>query len=444
MADVAVTLREVPIKKLFYSYLIPSILGLMLMSVNIVVDGIFIGHGVGPNGLAGVNIAVPVFSIFISVALWIGIGGATLYSMYLGKNEPDQAQSIFSQSFAITVMITSVIIGVCLWRMRELAFLLGANDVILPYVLDYMRVLLIFGLVFVLESLLSIFVRNDGNPKLAMTALIVAAGFNIIFNYVFIFIFKWGVAGAAYATVLATFLGFVVLLAHFLRRDKTLRFVKFRFQRDVLKRVLTIGFPSFVSEMAIAIVTLGYNIAFMRVTGEMGVASFSIVNYIHTMVLLAFIGVGSALQPIVSFHYGAKLYERMKDSLRLAVYTAVAFGLISVIAGWLFAGPMTAMFNVKEPQLYELTVSGIDLFFINYLFMGYNLVYVTYYQSIGQVTFSLVATFARGIVFVLIFLFILPPLFGANGIWLAVPAAEALTTLLIWVLNRKRSPIPGF
>lgn len=437
MAETANLLRDEPIKKVFFKYLIPSTLGLLLLSINIVIDGIFIGHGVGENGLAAVNISVPIYSFFYGVALWIGIGGATLYSIHLGKDEVQQAQKIFSLSFTVAVVASLFISIISLIMMERLAYFFGANDVIIDYVLDYMIVILAFGVIFVLESVLSVFVRNDGNPILAMTALIVAAIVNVVLNYIFIFIFEWGVKGAAYATVLATVVAFITMLYHFIRKTSTLKFVRFRFDKPLFQNVLTIGFPSFISEFSIALMTFGYNISLMRLVGETGVAAFSIVNYLHTMVLLMFIGVGSAMQPLVSFYYGARMKEKMQQSLRLAVGTAVTFGVLSLLVGLFFAKPLTLLFNATEPPLFDMTVNGIYLFFINYLFLGFNLVIATYYQSIGKVKLALIITVARSIVFVIVFLLILPPIIGVNGIWLAVPVAEGLAVLLVYFILKQ-------
>lgn len=437
MTSTAKLLREQPIRKVFFKYLIPSTLGLLLMSINIVIDGIFIGHGVGADGLAAVNIAVPIYSFFFGISLWVGIGGATIYSIQIGKGEVAEAKRTFTLSWATAIVATIIVTVISLIYMEPLAFFFGANEVIIDLVLDYMFVILAFGIVFVLESMLSVFIRNDGNPMLAMTGLIVAAVGNIILNYLFIFVFGWGVKGAAYATILATGLAFVIMLAHFFLKRSTLAFVRFNFKTKSLRNMITIGFPSFISEVSIALVTFGYNVSFMKIAGELGVASFAIVNYLHAMAALMFIGIGSALQPLASFYYGAKLYERMRASLRMAVITALTFGLASFLIGLFFAGPLTLMFNATDVTLFNMTVNGIHLFFINYIFLGFNVVYATYYQSIGQVKLALIITLARSLIFVVLFLLILPPLFGTTGIWLAVPLAEAITVLLVLYVRKR-------
>lgn len=442
MTETSLKLRETPVTKLFLSYLIPSVLGMLLMSVNILVDGIFVSHGVGEDALAGVNIAVPIFSIFLSISLWIGMGGATLYSFLLGRNEIKKAQSIFTQSFVLSTCIVGVLAILSLSKETELAYFFGANDRILPYVLDYLHIILVFGIVFVFENVLSIFVRNDGNPRLAMVGLIITSILNIMFNYVFIFVMNMGISGAAYATVLATFIGFLVMLTHFLRKKSTLKFVKLKFEYGIVKQIMTIGFPSFVVESSAAILTMGYNITFMHYTGELGVTAFAVVNYLHVMFLLLFLGVGAALQPIASFHFGAKLFKRLRSCLKLSVRTGIVFGIITLTVGVLFADFLVSMFGIESQEVREFTVNGIGLFFISYLFLAYNLVYAEYYQAIRNIRLAIIIILARSIFLLIPLLWLLPKWFGVPGIWLAFPIAEGITTLCLVLWHRRRSPVP--
>lgn len=443
MKTATIKLRETPVKQLFFSYLIPSVLGMLLMSINIVIDGIFVSRGVGPHGLAGVNIAVPAFSIFLSISLWIGIGGATLYSIALGKNKLDHARAIFSQAIIGGLLLVGAILIICIWKINELALLFGANEVIMPYVLDYLSILLVFGIVFVLENMLSIFVRNDGNPNLAMAALAATAIVNIGLDYVMIFVWGWGVKGAAYATVIAAFLGFLMLISHFFRPASTLKLVYCRLQPKVISRILTIGFPSFIAEISLAIVTIGFNLAFMKRIGETGVAAYSIINYLHTLMLLVFIGVSATLQPIASFHFGAGLFQRLQACLRLSVQTALVFGCLAAVIGWVFASPLVALFGVKSGTLYQLTINGAGLFFSSYIFLGYNMVYAGYYQAVGQTKKSLIIMLFQGVAFVIPLLWILPTWWGVKGIWLAYPLSQGLTVFVVWAVNLlpQRKPV---
>ena len=434
-------LREKPMKNLFISYLIPAVLGMVLMSVNIVIDAVMISRGVGANGLAGVNVAIPAFSIFFSISLWIGMGGATLYSIALGENKIERARSIFTQSMTVAVVIVGALMVICLWRIEDLAYLFGANEVILPYALDYLTVLLTFGMIYVLENILSTFIRNDGNPNLAMAGLVVTALLNIAFDYIFIFIFGWGVTGAAAATILSAAIGFLVLLSHFFRKSSILKWTKFHFEWNTVKQIMVIGFPSFTAEITVAIVTIGFNITFMKYAGELGVASYAIVNSIHSMMLLVFLGVGAALQPIASFHYGANLPERLKEGLNFAVKTAIVLGCVAIVSGLFFGEYIIGLFDVQSKELLTLTVTGMSLFFVQYVFFGYNIVYGEYFQSVRQTRKSILIILNRGLLLIIPLLWIMPKLFGVNGIWLVMPVSEVLTAIVVFGMNRISHPV---
>lgn len=434
-------LRERPIKSLFISYLIPAVLGMVLMSVNIMIDAVMVSRGVGADGLAGVNVAVPAFSIFFSISLWIGMGGATMYSIALGENKIERARSIFTQSMTVAVAIVGVLMIICLWKIEDIAYLFGANEVILPYSLDYLHVLFTFGMVYVLENVLSTFIRNDGNPNLAMAGLIITAVLNIIFNYIFIFILGWGVTGSASATILSAAIGFLVLLSHFFRKNSILKWTKLKLEWQTIKEILVIGFPSFTTEITVAIVTIGFNVTFIQYAGEQGVASYAMVNSIHAMTLLLFFGVGAALQPIASFHYGANLSERLKEGLQLAVKTAVVLGAIATIIGLFFGKYLIGLFDVQSEELLNMTVIGISLFFTQYVFLGYNIVYGEYFQSVRQTTKSVFIILSRGLLLIIPLLWIMPKLFGVNGIWLVMPVAELLTACAVFAMNRFSHPV---
>ncbi|QTD43535.1 MATE family efflux transporter [Sporosarcina sp. Te-1] len=419
--------------KLFRRYLIPSLSGMMLMAINILVDGLFVSHGVGEKGLAGVNIAVPIYSVILSVSLWIGMGGATLYSIAHGQNKQHRAKEIFTHSIILAIATTGLIILFCLLFEQPLAYLFGANDSIISYVDGYLHIILVFGLVFVLENILSIFIRNDGNPTLAMVGLIVTSVMNIILNYLFIFIFHWGVQGAAYATVIGTFIGILVLLTHFLTKRKQLGFVYTKLDFSILGNIFSIGFPSFIVEGSTAVMMVSFNITFSHYVGEEGVVAYAVVNYMHTVFLMLFIGIGAALQPITSYHYGAKLYQRMKQFIRIAIITAFGLGAAVFIIGLVGKGFIINLFGIDIPEIIDYTKIGIVYFFAGYLFLGINMVFVEFYQSIGKIRIATWIVLSRSLILFIPLLWILPNLLGPNTIWLVFPAAEGLTVLLVYL-----------
>ncbi|MEI4680280.1 MATE family efflux transporter, partial [Bacillus cereus] len=188
-----------------------------------------------------------------------------LYSIALGENKNIHAKSIFSQSMIISVLIVCTLSALALWQIENIAYLFGANPHILPYTLDYLYILFGFGFIYVLENVLSTFIRNDGNPNLAMIGLVVTALLNILLNYLFIFIFHWGVPGSAWATIISAGIGFCVLLSHFLKKDRVLNWASWKLEWPLVKQIMLIGFPSFTAEITVAISTVCFNIAFMQI-----------------------------------------------------------------------------------------------------------------------------------------------------------------------------------
>ncbi|MBM7602532.1 putative MATE family efflux protein [Metabacillus crassostreae] len=431
------SLKHQSVKKVFYQYFFPSLLGMMLMSVNILIDGVFVGNGVGAEALAGVNLAMPVFSLIFSISLWIGIGGGTLYSIYSGEENVVKARSVFSLGLA-SALVPLLVIGVFGYiNVEAIANLLGANSDTLFHTVEYLRVLFLFGWLMALQQLLSIFVRNDGSPTLSMVALGVTAIVNICLNYYMIFILELGVYGAALATVLASIGGLLVLMLHFLKKHSNLRKLSFQWSWNMLRGIFSIGFPSFLAEAGTLVFVVGYNLAIVGLLGTEGVAAFSVVNYLHGFMFLTFFGIESALQPMISYYHGAKEKGRIKESVLIGEKAAFILGAILLLIGLAAAPLLVSLFGLESNDVRNLAVDGIRLFFIGYLFLGFNFVYMTYFQSIMNIRPSIIIILLRSFVFILFFLWLLPKFIGIAGVWLALPLAEMLVALLLVLFTRK-------
>ncbi|KGX91056.1 multidrug transporter MatE [Pontibacillus halophilus JSM 076056 = DSM 19796] len=431
-------LRNQPVRRVFFHYFIPSLFGLMLMSVNILIDGIFVGNGVGSVALGSVNLAMPVFSLLLSISLWIGIGGGTLYSMHVGSGADTEARSVFSLSVFTTVVLVLLIGGVGYFNVGEIAGILGANEDTLPYVIDYLAIMFLFGWLMALQQLISIFVRNDGSPRLSMISLAVTAVSNIGLNYYMIFVLELGVKGAAIGTVIAEGIGLLVILTHFMKKGTKLRAFAFRWSWKSLRSIFSIGFPSYLAEMGMLVFVTGYNLAVVGLAGTEGVAAFSVINYLHGFMFLSFFGIESALQPMISFYYGARQSDRIKRSVEIGERAALILGVSLFAIGLLAAPLLITLFGLESQAIKDLAIQGIRLFFIAYLFMGFNFIYMTYFQSIGQIRPSIFIIVLRSFILMLFFLWILPKGFGISGVWLSVPVAEALVAIGLFVTVRKR------
>lgn len=422
-------LKSNSVSKLFFKYLIPSVTGMLIMSLQIVIDGIFVGRGVGSDGLAGVNIVVPFFGLFIAIGLLIGLGGSTIVSIYLGQGKTNEARKIFTQSILVTFILIVPLAIISLLNIKKLCYLLGSNVEIYTYVYDYLSVTLCFSIVYVLNSALNCFVRNDGAPLFSMIGMVIGAVINCILDYVFIFIFHWGVKGAALATGIGCLISMSIFLMHFILKRKNLYFVKTSLNMNDLSRIFTNGFPSFFAEMSYAIVMLEFNWAFMKLNGELGVSAYSIVNYIHALMLMVFMGIAQAVQPIISYNFGIGEEKRYKKGLKLAMNTSLISGILFFATGLIFGENFVLLFVRENKELIDITTSGIRLYYISYLFMGINIVIAMFFQAIESSSVSTLLSVSRGLVFISIFVMILPVFMGVNGIWLATPFAEAITLI---------------
>ena len=289
-----------------------------------------------------------------------------------------------------------------------------------------------------IENILSIFIRNDGNPTLAMMGLIITSVVNIVLNYLFIFVFEFGLKGVAYAIVISGVAGIFVLLTHFLSVKKQLGITKSFIKELNLAGILAIGFPSFLVEASAALVVILFNVTFNKFMGDIGLASYAVVNYLHIVFLMLFIGVGAALQPITSYLYGAIQYGKMAIFLKLALISAGGLGIFLTIFGIVGDLFLIKVFGITDPEIVEYTAIGIQSFFLGYLFLGINMVLLEFYQSIARVRYAVMIVVLRVVIFFIPLIFLLPAFWGANSIWLAFPLSEAGAVIVVLLAVKLR------
>lgn len=434
-----VDLLKSDVKEIFIKYLIPSIAGMMGLSLNILFDTIFIGQGVGSEGLAALNIAIPIFNIFSSIALLLGIGGATAVSVSMGKKEYDKVNKIFTTSMIINVSIGIFLTVIGIFFTEKICYLLGATPDVLNMVKSYLGVIVWFSWAFLMSNTLTVFVRNDKNPRLAMWSMLIGNFANIVFDFVFIFIFNWGMKGAAIATTMSPVITIILLSTHFIRGNNTLKFKldKLKIDKNIINRILKNGFPSFIMELSSGLIIFAFNMSISNIEGAIGVSAYSIIANISLVCVAIFNGIAQAIQPIISINYGAKKYERVHEALKLAIKTSVIFGAIFYASGVLFPEKIVLLFNSGDAKLMEMTCGGIKLYFIAFLFMGANIARVSYFQSIENSKASTLVSLCRGVIFVLISLLILPMILGINGVWITIPIVEVASIIIACVCMKR-------
>lgn len=424
-----IDLKNDPVKSSFYKYLMPAIFAMVVKSVYVLVDAVFVGVGVGTAGLGAISLSVPFFSLSSAIALMIGIGGSSIMSIQLGKGNKEEAQGIFAISMLSIFVIISVLVTIAMFNVDTLVMLLGAEGELAEYSSDYLRMMLPFFVFHGLWWVLSSFIRNDTNPKLVMYATMGSALVNVVLDYVFLFVFGWGVTGAAFATGLSQIVTFVVLLTHFKSGKGMLKLSLKEISLRKIPKIINTGLPTFFVESTTAITVLVFNMVLLAKYSALHVAAYGIVMNIGLVGLFMLIGVSQASQPIISFNHGANRLDKIKEVLGYAMRYGLLIGMAITIVTITFSRPLASLFTESDYDLIELASSAMKIYFLAPPLMALNTVVAMLFQSTEKPIVATVIAISRGFTLVLVGLFLLPELFPVNGVWGAVLFAETVTAV---------------
>lgn len=425
------------LKPIFFKYLIASIGGMLGTALYVLADTLFVANGIGSEGLTALNISIPMMNIFNGLGLLFGIGGATAISISKGQKRENQINQIFTLSVGMSVIAGILFTLLGAFFLEDISKFMGASGKILIMSKDYLGVIMAFSIAFLLNSTMTVFIRNDGAPGLAMWGMLAGTISNIVLDYIFIFIFNWGMWGAAFATALAPMISLSILSTHFIRKKNTITMEWSIPKKHVIKRIFGNGMSSFITELSAGVVIFAFNIAILGLIGNIGVAAYGIIANLSLICIAIFTGIGQALQPISSINYGAGKKERVSETLKLALITGAIFGVMFFAIGMMFPRALTAIFNkANDPELARITINGIYIYFICFIFMGINTVMVSYLQSIEKSKLATIVSLARGLGLVIVGLTVLTKMFGMNGVWLTMPFAEIVTLGVLVVTMR--------
>lgn len=359
----SINLKTEAIPKLFLKYLLPALTGMVIKSLFIMGDAWFIGQGVGAKGLGAISLAVPAFSFFSALAMMIGIGGAAMMSIEVGKGNAKVAQTLFSQSMLIACLSTAFFVAVALFWLDDLIHLMGATGQMADLTNDYLVVLLWFFVPFAICWVMSAFVRNDANPNLAMYAMSAGAIINLALDYLFVIQFGWGMKGAALGTGLSQFAIFFMLLGHFIYRKGNLALnlngMGFRY----VKPILSIGLPIFFIEVTSAITIVLFNYVLLEQFSENHIIAYGLTSSIGVFALFIVIGITQASQPIISFNHGSQQIHRVKEILNLSMFSAVGIGVLLLLIVWLGAKQIAGIYLGAGSDLIALASLALLGFF---------------------------------------------------------------------------------
>lgn len=425
------------VSKLFFRYLIPAIMGTMVTSIYILADTIIIGKGIGIHAMAALNIVLPLFNIFFGNGLLFGVGGSVLMAIARGRGDVQAGECYFTVALILNT-ITCILYTIFLWIFMEpIARFLGATDVTMPYVMDYAPYVIAGLSVFAFSTFLQTFVRNDGAPKLAMTAVVTGGISNVFLDLLFVYPLDMGMAGASIASVLGSGITVCILLCHFCSKSNGLKLSLRGFSFSYVKDIFASGFTSFLVDITSGIVMFVFNIEILKAVGDVGVSMYGVICNTAIIVICLCNGINQAAQPIISTNHGAGLPDRILAVRGLGIKTAFAICSVATIIGLAVPNLFTYIFLNPNKEILAMSPIAIRTYFIGFFVTGINMFIVGYFQSIVKPGISLLLCLLRGCVLSILFVKILSPLFGIVGIWASVPLAEFVTLLIAFYFIRK-------
>lgn len=424
--------------KQFFKYVSQNIFGLLGTSCYILADTYFIAQAAGTDGVTLLNLCLPIYNLIFAFGSMIGLGAATRYAILRAQGDA-RAQRYFSNAIFSVCILAVPFMLVGIFRPDGLLRLMGGDADIVALGMNYARIFLMFTPFFMCNYVVASFVRNDGDPSLAMVATLSGSLFNVVFDYIFIFPMGLGLPGAALATTISPILSIAVCSAHFIKKSNTITFVRKAPSVRLLAQSCQLGISGFVGELSSGVTTTVFNFLLLRLAGNVAVAAYGVVANFALVATAIFNGVAQGAQPLVSQCYGKNEMAGARKLLLLGCGTAL--GLAALLYGVVFGytDALTALFNSENSALMaEFAHSGMRIYFVGYFFAGCNIVAAGYLGAVNRPAEASITSLCRGMVAIVVCSLVLSALFGMNGVWAAFPVSEAITlALTVFLLKRK-------
>lgn len=419
----------------FIRYSFFSIMGMIAISCYILADTFFVAQGLGTNGLAALNLAIPTYDFIHGTGLMLGMGGATRFSILKSQNNQKGADTIFTNTVYLGIFFSIIFMLGGLFFSGSLARLLGADQNTFEMTNTYLRVMMLFSPAFIFNDIILCFVRNDGNPRLSMIATVCGSLFNVVFDYIFIFPCNMGMLGAVLATGFSPVVGLTIMSPHWLGKKRGFHFRKLVPDADSIRTNISLGFPSLLSQISAAIVMIVFNMLILDLEGNTGVAAYGVIANISLVVLSFYTGIAQGIQPLVSHSYGRKKTDGIRQFLRYAMISMVILSAVMYLILFVFADPIASAFNSEHnAKLQEIAVTGLKLYFTSLVFAGFNIILSMYFTSVEKALPAQIISLLRGLILIIPIAFLFANLWDMTGVWMSFPATELVTAVVGAVL----------
>ncbi len=426
-------LEFMSIPRLMRKYFLPAFASVIIHSLYNIVDRIYIGQGVGALALSGLSAIFPIMIIMMAFGMLIGMGAGVRVSLNLGKKNFQRAENVLGNAFVLIILVSLFITFFGFLVKRPLLEFFGVGPETFTYADEYLSIILLGSVFNMTGYSLNNIIRSEGNAKVAMISIFIAAGLNIILDPVFIFWFRMGVKGAAIATVISQFVLFVWVLWHFTSSRSLVKLKPpyFRLNKDIVWHILTIGFAPFSMQIASSVVFGTYNIQLIKYGNDIAIGVLGIIMSIAMLLIMSVIAINMASQPITGFNYGARNFRRVRKTLVIGLVSATAISVFGFVVSQLFPGAIIRLFNSDDKELMAVGVHGLRIFLLALPLVGFQIITSNYFQAIGKAGIAAFLSLMRQVIVLMPLLFILPRYFGLTGVWMAGPVSDVISALVV-------------
>ena len=423
------------IGKLLMQYAVPAIIAMTASSLYNMVDSIFIGHGVGTMALSALALTFPLMNLGAAFGALVGVGAATLISVKLGQKDYDTAQRVLGNVFVLNILLGLAFTVIVFPFLNPILYFFGGSDETVEYARQFMEIILLGNVVTHLYLGLNAVLRASGHPKQAMYATIATVAINTILAPIFIFMFDWGIRGAAIATVSAQVIALLWQLKQFNNANELLHFRRgiFRLKRKIVFDSLAIGMSPFLMNLAACLIVILINQGLKKYGGDLAIGAFGIVNRLVFIVVMIVMGLNQGMQPIAGYNFGAKLYDRVNKVLKLTIIYATCVTTFGFLVGMLAPNLVVGIFT-SDAELTELSATGLRITVMFFPIIGFQMVTSKFFQSIGMAGKAIFLSLTRQMLILLPCLLILPHFFGVAGVWYSMPVSDLLASLIALVM----------
>ena len=425
-------MSEQNIGSLLWKFSLPAIVAMLVNSLYNIIDRIFVGRGVGSIGIAATTVAFPLMLILIAFSMLIGIGATALISIRLGEQKKEEAEKIIGNAMTLLIILPMILTVIYLIWADPILILFGASAEVLPYARDFTHIIMLGAFLGAISMGMNNFIRAEGNPRLAMYTQVSGTVINIVLNYVFIFKLGLGIKGSALATLSGQLFSAIWVLSYFISGHSLvkIRLKNLKLQMPIVASIVTIGFAPFAMQLANSIQNLILNKTLIVYGGDMALSAIGIIMSTATILFMPIVGLSQGAQPIIGYNYGAQQYDRVKETLKIAVIAGTGIAVAGFLAIQLWPTQIAGLFSEGNQALTNMTAQAILTFFVMFPVVGFQIICSNYFQAVGKPVQSIILSLSRQVLLYIPLLLVLPHFWGIDGVWRTAPIADGLAVLL--------------